>query len=151
MGLAFEPGYNAYDLAKRYAEKYSAQEREALKIQFHCGTTCFNYVNSERNDLDLTRCRGTCQHRCFTDCLVVGMAGVSDLAFFEYLDELGIEYSTVLTWNKGHDSRGICTAISPHPLTCAQSNVLGGPFADEKNGHDIMLFHARNFGQLEFQ
>ena len=48
MGLAFTPGYNAYDLAKEYASKYSAEEQQGLKIQFHCGTTCFNYVNSER-------------------------------------------------------------------------------------------------------
>ena len=48
MGLAFIPGYNAYDLAKEYASKYSAEEQQGLKIQFHCGTTCFNYVNSER-------------------------------------------------------------------------------------------------------
>jgi hypothetical protein len=27
----------------------------------------------------------------------------------------------------------------------------GGCVADEKNGHDIMLFHARNFGQLGFK
>ena len=47
MGLAFIPGYNAYDLARRYAAKYSVDEQKALRIQFHCGTTCFNYVNSE--------------------------------------------------------------------------------------------------------
>ena len=46
MGLAFIPGYNAYDLAKSYAATHTAEEQQALKIQFHCGTTCFNYVNS---------------------------------------------------------------------------------------------------------
>lgn len=125
MGLTFEPGYNAYDLAKRYAATYSAQERKALKIQFHCGTTCFNYVNSERNDLELIQCGasccfyGTCQHNLLADFLVAGIAGVSDLAYFEYLDELGIEYSTVLTWNKGHDSRGICALLPARAPTAA--------------------------------
>ena len=34
----------------------------------------------------------------------------------------------VLTWNVGHNPVGIY----------------------QRNGHDIMLFHARNFGQLQF-
>ena len=55
MGLAFVPGYNAYDLARQYAAKYSVDEQKALKIQFHCGTTCFNYVNSETPQLKLQR------------------------------------------------------------------------------------------------
>ena len=53
MGLAFIPGYNAYDLARRYAAKYSVDEQKALRIQFHCGTTCFNYVNSETPHLNV--------------------------------------------------------------------------------------------------
>ena len=55
MGLAFIPGYNAYDLAKSYAATYSAEEQKALKIQFHCGTTCFNYVNSAGHVLIFSR------------------------------------------------------------------------------------------------
>lgn len=38
---------------------------------------------------------------------------VADLAYYEYLDELGIEYSTVLTWNVGHNPRGICAFLQP--------------------------------------
>jgi enterochelin esterase-like enzyme len=96
-GLAFVPGYNAYDLAKDYAAKYSAAEHKSLAIQFHCGMTCFNYVNN--------------------------------LAYYEFLDTLDIKYSTIATWDVGHNPVGIY----------------------EKNGHDIMLFHARNFGQLSFE
>jgi hypothetical protein len=99
----------------------------------------------------------------------------ADLAYYEYLDSLGIEYSTVLTWNVGHNPGGICTPPPPphpphpstsllvvQPLPCHLRGCIwlyaaeaaddqGGCVADEKNGHDIMLFHARNFGQLGFQ
>lgn len=42
-GRSFQPGYNAYDLARQYAKEHPAPADQAtLRIQFHCGTTCFN-------------------------------------------------------------------------------------------------------------
>ena len=52
---------------------------------------------------------------------------MNNLDYFKFLDDLGLEYSTVLSWGVGHDPAGIYA----------------------KNGMDIMLFHARNFGTLQ--
>eukprot|EP01047_Picozoa_sp_COSAG01_P026091 COSAG01_NODE_1670_length_9556_cov_4.917733_3_plen_304_part_00 len=90
-GRQFQPGYDAYTLARSYAAHTMEDERRGLRLQFHCGMQCFNFLNN--------------------------------LAYFSFLDELGLQYSTVLTWGAGHDVSTIY----------------------ERNGHDIMLFHARNF------
>ena len=50
-------------------------------------------------------------------------------------------------------SYNYCVGVPPSSNTVARQLASMGltleSFADEKNGHDIMLFHARNFGQLE--
>ena len=104
---------------------------------------------------------------------------MNNLAYFEFLDGLGIKYSTVRCHDRcwpgalgglllealrstRHSSLPLCLspslltplkppfdlAVPPQVLTWNVGHNPVGIY--QRNGHDIMLFHARNFGQLQF-
>lgn len=85
--LVFAPGYNTWDLARRYAR----DPAPPLNILIHVGTKGFNYQNN--------------------------------LEFMAFLDSLKIPYEKLIVPDAPHSARVIY----------------------EKNGLDLMRFHARNF------
>lgn len=88
--LIFSPGYNTYDLARKFADR----PHPDLPILIHVGTKGFNYENN--------------------------------LAYMKFLEELRIPYQKLIVEGAPHSASRIY----------------------EKNGRDIMRFHARNFGLL---
>ncbi len=85
--LVFQPGYNTYDLARKYSKK----PQPKLSILIHVGTKGFNYENN--------------------------------LAYMKFLDSHKIPYEKLIVPDVPHSAFGIY----------------------EKNGLDLMKFHARNF------
>ena len=86
--LIFTPGYNTYDLARKYAAKPSPRS----PILIHVGTKGFNYQNN--------------------------------LEYMKFLDSLKIPYQKLIVEDAPHSATKIY----------------------EKNGLDIVRFHAENFG-----